>query len=58
MTNSWFGKSCENVRNRRNIVLEGDPEHQNWQVSKPNFRIFSIFDDDIVGVELNVTNVK
>ena len=58
MINSWFGKSCENVRNRRNIVLIGNPKQHKWQVSKPNFRSFAIFDDDIVGVELNVTNVK
>ena len=41
-----------------NIVLIGNPKQQKWQVSKPNFRSFTIFDDDIVGVELNVTNVK
>ena len=58
MINSWFGKSCENVRSRRNIVLISNPKQQKWQVSKPNFKSFTIFDDDIVGVELDIVKVK
>ena len=46
------------MRNRRHIVLISNPKQQKWQVSKPNFKSFTIFDNDVVGVELNNTTVK
>ena len=43
----------ENVRNRRNLVLIHKSTQQRFQTSKPNFKRFEIFSDDIVGVELS-----
>lgn len=51
MINSWFGKSCENVISRCNIVtLISNPKQQKWPVCKHNVKCITIFDDEIVGM--------
>ena len=42
----------ESVRKRANIVLINKSDQQKFQVSKPGFKRFTIFDEDLVGVEL------
>ena len=47
----------ENVRDRVNIVLISTSSQQRFQTSKPQFRRFVIFSEDVVGVELLKTNI-
>ena len=42
----------ESVRRRANIVLINKASQQKFQVSKPGFKRFTIFDENLVGVEL------
>ena len=42
----------ENVRKRVKIVLVNNSRSHAWQTSKPTFKRFEIFDENIVGVEL------
>ena len=42
----------ESVRRRVNIVLINQSRQQKFQTSKPGFKRFSIFSEDLVGVEL------
>ena len=64
MNNAVFGKTMENVRNRRDIHISTDADHYQKLVNKPNFHTSKIFvasDDEnangIVGVELTKTDV-
>ena len=52
LNNSFFGKTMENVRKRKNIVLINTESQQRFQTSKPGFKRFTIFSDDLVGIEL------
>ena len=52
LNNAVFGKTMESVRRRVNIVLINKARQQKFQTSKPGFKRFSIFDEDLVGVEL------
>ena len=52
MFRSFFGKSIESVRKRKNVVLITKPSQQKFQTSKSNFLRFEIFDEEFVGVEL------
>ena len=52
LNNATFGKTMESVRRRVNIVLIKDAERQQFQVSKPGFKRFQVFDDNLVGMEL------
>ena len=42
----------ESVRRRVNIVLINKASQQKFQISKPGFKRFAIFDENLVGVEL------
>ena len=42
----------ENVRKRKNIVLINKESQQRFQTSKPGFKRFTIFSDDLVVIEL------
>ena len=57
LNNAFFGKTMENVRNRIKILLVNNERRHSWHTSKPSFKRFEIFDEDLVGVELAVTNV-
>ena len=52
LNNSFFGKTMENVRKRKNIVLINKESQQRYQTCKPGFKRFTIFSDELVGVEL------
>src|SRR6476469_11108833 len=54
MNNSVFGKTMENIRNRRNIKLITDSKDFKKYVAKPTFMNGVIFNEDLVAVE----NVK
>lgn len=47
----------ENIRNRKKIVLVNNRKSASWQNSKPTFKRFSIFDENLVGIELAQTNI-
>ncbi|KAK3104658.1 hypothetical protein FSP39_007291 [Pinctada imbricata] len=51
MNNSVFGKTMENVRNRVDIKLAHIEKKLKKFVSKPSFRRFQIFNQDLVGIE-------
>ena len=57
LNNAFFGKTMENVRNRIRIELVNSERRHWWYTSKPSFKRFEIFDEDLVGAELAVTNV-
>ena len=52
LNNAVFGKTMESVRRRVNVVLINKARQQNFQTSKPGFKRFSIFSEDLVGVQL------
>ena len=54
---SFFGKTIENVRKRKDIRLITNPMQHARQVSKSNFIRFEIFDEDFTGVELVKQNL-
>ena len=58
LNNAFFGKTMESVRKRINIVLIRKQQQQKFQISKPGFKRFEIFGDDLVGVELIKPVVK
>lgn len=58
LNNAFFGKTMENVRNRIRIELVNSERRHWWHTSKPSFKRFEIFDDDLVGAELAVTCVS
>ena len=58
LNNAVFGKTMESVRRRVNIVLINKARQQKYQSSKPGFKRFTIFDRDLVGVELIKPVVK
>ncbi len=49
---SITGKTMESVRKRINVVLINNAQRQRFQTSKPGFKRFEIFGEDLVGVEL------
>ena len=52
LNNRFFGKTMKNVRKRKNIVLIKKESQQRYQTSKPGFKRFTIFSNDLVGIEL------
>lgn len=53
-----FGKSLENIRNRRNIKLVSKWEGGARKlIVKPNFKKCIIFDDNLVSIELSKTSI-
>ena len=51
LNNAYFGKCIESVRKRVNIVLVESKKRQQFQVYKPGFKRFEIFDENLVGVK-------
>ena len=58
LNNACFGKTMESVRNRVNIVLVKKERSMIFQTSKPGFKRFSIFDEDLAGIELTKPLIK
>ena len=57
MNNSVFGKTMENVRKHQNIKLCTHDVQFKKQVAKPEFKRFKIFNKDLTGVHLQVSNL-
>ena len=58
MNNSVFGKTMENVRNRRDIRLVTTVAAAEALNSKPNYKGASIFDENLVAVHMGRTECK
>ena len=52
MNNSVFGKTMENVRNRRDIKLVTNDERRNKLVSEPNYHTTMQFSENLMAIEL------
>ena len=57
MNNSVFGKTMENVRKRIKVKLCNKERQFKRQVAKPEFRRFKIFNEDLTGVHLQISNL-
>ena len=56
--NAVFGKTCENVRNRKDIHLtKGREKAQKW-INKPNFKSFKIFDENLLACHMIKNKIK
>jgi hypothetical protein len=53
MNNSIFGKTCENIRNHKDIKLENRNEQQVKLLSDLLLKSSRMFDNEILGVEKN-----
>ena len=58
MVNSFFGKTCENVRNYKDIKLVISEARQKKLTSKPTFHAFKIFHSNLAAVQLRRPSVK
>lgn len=59
-SNILFGKCCERVRSRRNIKLRSQWDGRYGAknlIARPEFKRVTIFDENLVAVELSATNV-
>ena len=57
MNNSVFGKTMENVRNRRVIKLVVKEERRKKLVSAPNYDSCKQFSDSLMAIEVRKTEV-
>jgi hypothetical protein len=58
MNNAIFGKTCENIRNHKDIKLEMNDKKQKKLLSSPLYHSKRIFDNDVMGIELFKNEVK
>lgn len=58
MNNAIFGKTCENVRKRINLKLVTNKNSALYYSAKPNFKNMTIFNDNLMAVDLFKTSVK
>ena len=56
--NSVFGKTCENVMNRFDVRLVNDRKKALKLVVKPNYKHFTIYNQDLVGIQMGLNKVK
>ena len=58
MNNAVFGKTMENIRKHLNVKLVPDGRKFNRLTSKPNFKSFKVFSNDLVAVNMAKTEIK
>ena len=58
MNNAVFGKTMENVRNRRDIKLVARDKRRNQLVSEPNYHTSKYFSEYLMATEMKKTKVK
>ena len=56
--NAFYGKTLENIRNRKKINLLTDREDARKQFSKPTYDDHVIFNNNLLAIVHNVTSVK
>ena len=57
MNNSIFGKTMENIRNRVKVHLVNSQKSLKRYSAKPNFRHLTIFDENLVAVNMKKTEL-
>ena len=57
MNNSVFGKTMGNIRNRVNVHLVKSQKSLKRYTAKPNFRNLTIFDENLVAVNMKKTEL-
>ena len=57
MNNSVFGKTMENIRNRKVVKLVGDRNKARKLVAKPNFKHINIFSEELIAVHMKKTEL-
>jgi hypothetical protein len=58
MNNAYYGKTCENIRNRKDVKLVSDPDIAAKYHSKPNFSDENIFDENLTAMLFRITSMK
>ena len=58
MNNSVFGKTMENVRNRRDIKLVTSEKRRKRLVLEPNYHSSKKSSDNLMAIEMKKTRVK
>ena len=57
MNNSVFGKTMENIRNRKNVKLVNNEEKARKLIAKPNYRSCKIFSENLISVHMKKTSL-
>ena len=57
MNNAVFGKTMENVRNRRDVKLVVTEERRKKLVSEPNYDSRKVFSESLMAIEMRKTEV-
>ncbi|WP_375668132.1 hypothetical protein, partial [Bartonella sp. CL48QHWL] len=58
MNNSFYGKTCENIRNRIDIELVTDGERAKNVMANPRFSSISIFEEQNAAISMRKTSMK
>jgi hypothetical protein len=58
MNNSFYGKTCEYIRNRKEVKLVTDPEKVIKLHNKPNFSSEKVFGNNLTAILLRKTSMK
>ena len=57
MNNSVFGKTMENIRNRKDVKLVNNEEKARKLISKPNYNSCKIFSENLISVHMKKTSL-
>ena len=57
MNNSVFGKTMENIRNRKDVKLVSDRKKAEKLVAKPNFKHCNIFNENLIFIHMKKTEL-
>ena len=52
MNNAVFGRTMENVRKHRDIILVTTERRRNYLVSEPNYHTRKLFTENLLGIEM------
>ena len=58
MSNAFYGKTLENIRNRRNISLVREEAEIKYQASKGTFVDYDVLSPDLTMISLKKSSVK
>jgi hypothetical protein len=58
MNNAYYGKTCENIRNRQDLKLVTDPNKVIKLHNKPNFSNEKVFNNNLTAILLRRTSMK
>lgn len=58
MNNAFYGKTLENIRDRKQVKLTSSAEEARKMFSKPNYKDHVIFSPDLLAILTNVTSIK